>query len=226
VKTRTAVGAAIVAGAFGLGLWTRPASTRPVAASDAASLSSEMASPTRIGSSRVVPRGTVRVAPDEGRRMPEGDGVLTRLELGESMREVFAEQVRDDAWAVPVERFLGDEVRRFFALVIPEAEDVAIECRESMCKMSFVVPAERERIAYGRQQALPLGDVLQPWREELDDGRVRVGMYVAYGADTHPPERIAAYYRDQYAGRFPMPPDELRGFFERDEARMAEEESR
>jgi hypothetical protein len=223
VKLRVGVGAAFVVVAFCAGLWTRPQAIDPGGASAVRTQSEQQ--PTRIGSSRVVPRGTARAAPGELRRAPPADGVLTRIELGEAMRDLFAEQVRDEAWAAPVERFLGDEVRRFLALVIDEADEVAVECRESMCKMSFVVPAGTEGVAFGRQQALPLGEILQPWREQLEDGRVRVGLYVAYGPDSRAPERIGAYYRDQYAGRFPMPPEELRGYFERDEARRAKEES-
>jgi hypothetical protein len=220
---RGALVATAIALAFVLGLWTRPSSRVD---RDVRGSADVAAAPSRIGVSRVaapVARG------DEGRAanpdVPHED-VLAAVALGRELKDLYPAEARDEAWAPRVEEFYASEIAKFLALVLPEAEDVEIECKSSTCKLSFVVPADRVEVAYYREQAMPLGDVWQPFDEPLDGGRARVGMYVGIGAERRPIDALTARYSKDYEARFAMPAEQLVRYFERDEARMREEKAR
>jgi hypothetical protein len=214
-----------VAASFLLGLWTRAA---PSETSHGNSERDEPnpASPSRIGTSRVVPRGFTRDGAAELAPGAAHEDVMTLVALGHSLEDLYTVQVRDERWAPHVENFLRSEISAFFALVLPEAQELEVECKESTCKIAFVVPADREDVAYSRQQAMPVAEVLEPWDERLADGRVRVGIYIGFGDHLRPLDKIQAFYREQYQGRFgAVPGAELVKYFEQHEAEIFRSEA-
>lgn len=224
---RKLISLACMLGAVGLsftaGLWSRP----EVGSSHSITEAGVPArAPERIGGSAVRPAGaTERRIPTKVAPMVAAarDDVLTQHALGKELSDLFAEQVRDEIWAPAVEGFFRPEIAQFFSVLLPEATELSVECRESLCKIDFLVPADRADLGFSRQQALPLGEVLQPWDEALDDGsgRVRIGLYVAFGPGMRSPDRIAEYYREQYRGRFPSSRDDLLAYFKRVDAERA-----
>lgn len=65
---------------------------------------------------------------------------------GMSARDLFDQEPRDLVWATKLERFLGEAIARDVDR-IPGVEDVAVECRTSTCKISWVVaPDQRPRV--------------------------------------------------------------------------------
>lgn len=221
-------GAAVaIAASFLLGLWTRPESRRSEPGKTSAG--SEFDPPSRSGRVSVasgpsvpvrgVPRDPVVVA-------SSADDVLTQIALGMEVAELFTAQARDDAWAPRVEQFLATKAGSFVDTVIPEAEGLRVECKTSICRIEIVVSAERWESALARQQAMPLGEVMQPWREELDDpSRVRVGLHVAYGSDTREIGALERMVEEAFTERFQMPLADVREYFDRDEAQQSAEGS-
>jgi hypothetical protein len=220
---RKLAAAFVVAASFVAGLATRPRAARiEPRPTDTISVAPSSAGDTDTDTRRVAPAATSTATAAPAPTPAEDVAMSTAL--GRSLKDLFVEQVRDDAWATPREKFLRTEIVHFFSLVLPEAEELEIECKQSTCKIAFVVAADRAEVALSREQAMPIAEVLQPWDEWRDDGRVRVGLYVGYGPEMHALDRLVAFYREQYHGRFGyVPEDELVHYFELEEARRREE---
>ncbi|MCB9559616.1 MAG: hypothetical protein H6709_22845 [Kofleriaceae bacterium] len=224
LRWRSWLGAvAAIAAGFVAGLLTRPPTVPPRIPQLASS--NRVAGRTTAGretAARVARPQTSRRPPITVAGAPDLD-MATRVQLGTPLPELFASDPRDEAWATPLEQFYKVEVADFLATMVPEAADLAIECRTSICKIDFVVPNERVTAAFSREQALPFGDSFAPWNEAIDGDpdHGHVGVYVFFTPETRTLDEIVRYFREQYAGRFAAGLDALRAYYDQLERERA-----
>lgn len=139
---------------------------------------------------------------------------VQRASLGLRAKEVFASEKRDETWAVPVETFLRTEVEAAFEVLLPEATNVQVECRESSCELSFHVAPELTDAAFGLQQTLPLAELMEPWSDETlsDDGTRRIGMVLLFGSQWRPEATIRERWERAMAKRPPKTHEAYRAY--------------
>jgi len=203
INLRPVLFAATITLSFTAGLWTRPdalqATTSPSGASETGAASHaprfghRNSSPRRMRSWYQLPAAAAA---------PTDPIVLVRL--GVPLKDIFKQQKRDEDWAPVMEVHLRDELLALFKALVPEVEQFKVECKESACRVEFTVPAAKENDAFTLQQFLPLGEIMQPWTEELEGGKhIQVGMLLLYGRDWRPLESMKTRYQADFRKRFP-----------------------
>jgi hypothetical protein len=58
-------------------------------------------------------------------------------------KTVFYQEPRDEAWAAPVETFLGMQLTKDLRTMIGSSYDLKIDCRTTICRISWTVPESK-----------------------------------------------------------------------------------
>jgi hypothetical protein len=59
--------------------------------------------------------------------------------------EIYLQEPRDPTWAPPVEKWLGDHLAADLARMVPDARDVAVDCRTRTCLIEWTGTPEADR---------------------------------------------------------------------------------
>jgi hypothetical protein len=202
VKTRFKIMASVVAvgGGFLVGLVTRPSST--AARTGDRTRTEEMPAGARMEAPAPIPMPATRPALAEVSETFRAwnDGSVARDEL-------FQAEARDDAWAAPMEQMLEHEYGRYLAAAIPEATDLDVACKQTLCELTFQVPEGRGRAAFARAQVIGLGlseDGIAPFGGPSETpGQARIGLSVAFPTAGKPAAEVLESFLDWNRRRFP-----------------------
>jgi hypothetical protein len=77
---------------------------------------------------------------------PDYDPVHAAAALG-GTRNLFPREPRDPAWAVPVEAALTPMISDDLTRAVPGVSDVKVECRTTMCRISWKGPHDQQNLA-------------------------------------------------------------------------------
>jgi hypothetical protein len=127
-------------------------------AAEPSQCTSEASGPRRRERARVAPPSFV-TPPPSGVQLDPRAANYDALALGPlvtgGLRNVFDGEPRDEAWAAPVEKGLGAALSKD-AGGIPGVSGIEVECRTTMCRVTWSAPAESQlkiqdlvRVLYG-----------------------------------------------------------------------------